>query len=122
MKLSDYFRYEGEQSAETKPRRGVLKTLYHKVKIPWVLLVIGAFLAVFNSLVILTQYDNYIAIFTGTLTDLSPLWQYLAASFIQYVLIFATILTDLAFVTIVTRVRKKLWAKIVRLPLSDFDR
>ena len=122
MKLSEYFRYTGAQDAEAKPRRGVLKTLYRKVRIPWLLLIVGAILAVANSLVILTQYDNYMAIFTGALTDLGPLWQYLTASFIQYVLIFATILTDLAFVTIVTRVRKKLWAKIVRLPLSDYDR
>ena len=121
MKLSEYFRYQGERG-EVKLQRGVLKTLYRKVKIPWLLLIVGAILAVANSLVILTQYDNYMAIFTGALTDLSPLWQYLTASFIQYVLIFATILTDIAFVTIVTRVRKKLWAKIVRLPLSDYDR
>lgn len=121
MKLSEYFRYQGERG-EVKPQRGVLKALYRKVKIPWLLLIVGAILAVGNSLVILTQYDNYMAIFTGALTDLSPLWQYLTASFIQYVLIFATILTDIAFVTIVTRVRKKLWAKIVRLPLSDYDR
>ena len=121
MKLSEYFRYQGERG-EVKLQRGVLKTLYRKVKIPWLLLIVGAILAVANSLVILTQYDNYMAIFTGALTDLSPLWQYLTASFIQYVLIFATILTDIAFVTIVTRVRKKLWAKIVRLPLSDYDK
>ena len=121
MKLSQYFRYEGESCAEEKPLRGVLKTLYRKVKIPWLLLILGAIFAVFNSIVILTQYENYMAIFTGALIDLSPLWQYLAASFIQYLLIFASILTDIALVTIVTGVRKKLWKKIVRLPLTDFE-
>ena len=34
MKLSDYFRYKGEICNETKPQRGVLKTLYRKVKKP----------------------------------------------------------------------------------------
>ena len=122
MKFSEYFRYEGEACSETKPQRGVLKTLYRKVKKPWLLLILGAFFAVFNSIVILTQYENYMAIFTGALSDLSPLWQYLAASFIQYLLIFASILTDIALVTIVTGVRKKLWKKIVRLPLADFEK
>lgn len=122
MKLTSYFRYEGEPCEETKPQRGVLKTLYRKVKVPWVLLILGAIFAVFNSIVILSQYDNYMAIFTGALTDLSPLWQYLAASFVQYLLIFASILTDIALVSIVTGVRRKLWKKIVRLPLKDFER
>ena len=122
MKLSDYFRYKGEICNETKPQRGVLKTLYRKVKKPWLLLILGAFFAVFNSIVILTQYENYMAIFTGALSDLSPLWQYLGASFIQYILIFGSILTDVALVTIVTGVRKKLWRKIVRLPLADFEK
>ena len=90
MKLSDYFRYKGEICNETKPQRGVLKTLYRKVKKPWLLLILGAFFAVFNSIVILTQYENYMAIFTGALSDLSPLWQYLGASFIQYILIFGS--------------------------------
>ena len=121
MKFSQYFRYDGEHCSEEKPQRGVLKTLYRKVKVPWVLLIIGAIFAVFNSIVILTQFENYNAIFSGALTSLDPLWQYLAASFIQYVLIFASILTDIALVTIVTGVRKKLWKKIVRLPLSDFE-
>ncbi len=121
MKLSDYFRYDSEHCSEEKPQRGVLKTLYRKVKVPWVLLIIGAIFAVFNSIVILTQFENYNAIFSGALTTLDPLWQYLTASFIQYVLIFASILTDIALVTIVTGVRKKLWKKIVRLPLKDFE-
>ena len=123
MKLSDYFRYEqtAQQAGELKEKH-VFKTLYRKVKIPWLLLILGAFFAVFNSIVILTQYDNYIAIFTGALSDLSPLWQYLAASFIQYILIFASILTDIALVTIVTGVRKKLWKKMVRMPLKDFEK
>ena len=99
-----------------------MKSLYKNVRIPWLLILVGAVLAVFNSVVILTQYENYMAIFTGALTDLSPLFQYLAACFIQYLLIFASILSDIAFVTIVTGVRKKMWRKMVRLPLKDYEK
>ena len=124
MKLSEYFRCDTRagQAKELGVRGRVLKSLYQNVKIPWLLIIVGAILAVFNSIVILTQYENYMAIFTGALSDLTPLWQYLAASFIQYILIFASILTDIALVTIVTGVRRKLWRKMVRMPLKDFDK
>lgn len=124
MKLSDYFKYDkgSEQYDELKVKKKVLKTLYKKVRIPWFFIILGGILAVFNAIAILSQYDNYMAIFTGTLTDLSPLFQYLAASFIQYLLIFASVLTDVALVTIVTGVRKKVWKKLIKLPLSDFDK
>ena len=123
MKFADYFRYDtrAEQEKELGVRGRVLKSLYKNVKIPWLLIIVGAILAVFNSVVILTQYENYMAIFTGALSDLTPLWQYLGASFVQYLLIFASVLADVAYVTIVTRVRKKLWRKLVRLPLKSFE-
>ena len=123
MKFADYFTYDTktEQAGELGVRGRVLKSLYKNVRIPWLLILVGAILAVFNSIVILTQYENYMAIFTGALSDLTPLWQYLGASFVQYLLIFASVLADVAYVTIVTRVRKKIWRKLVRLPLKSFE-
>ena len=123
MKLSGYYTYDGgaDQTETPSVKGGVLKTLYQNVRIPWPLIIVGAILAVFNSIAILSQYENYMAIFTGALTDLSPLFQYLAASFVQYLLIFASVLADVAFVTIVTGVRKKMWRKMVRLPLKYFE-
>jgi len=122
-KISKYF-VPTKQTSEV-PELGVKKhlfrTLYKGVKIPWLSLSFGAIFAVFNSLVILSQYKNYLAIFQGTLTDLTPLWMYLGASFLQYIIIFAGVLADLGFVTIVTGVRKKMWKKMVNLPLRDFD-
>lgn len=124
MKFSEFFSYDAKQnrSDEVRVKGRVLKNLYKKVKIPWLLIIIGAILAVFNGIVILAQYENYQAIFTGALTDLSPLWQYLIASFVQYLMIFASVLADVAYVTIITGVRKKLWHKIVHLPLKVFQR
>ena len=123
MKFSEYFTYDkADRAEEVRVKGRVLKNLYKKVRIPWFLIIVGAFLAVFNGLVILSQYDNYQAIFTGALQDLSPLWQYLTASFIQYILIFASILADVAFITIITGVRKKLWRKILHLPMKIFHK
>ncbi len=123
MKLSQYFSYKSDAKEEREARiKGkVFKTLYKNVRIPWFSIILGAFLAVFNSLVILTQYSNYLAIFSGALTSLSPLWQYLLASIIQYLMIFACVIANYAYVTIVTGVRKKMWRKMVRLPLKSYE-
>src|SRR5574344_297237 len=80
--------------SELKVKKGVFRTLYKGVKIPWLSLILGSIFAVFNSLIILTQYDNYMAIFTGNMKDLTPLWMYLGASLLQYIVIFAGVLAD----------------------------
>jgi ATP-binding cassette subfamily B protein AbcA/BmrA len=122
-KLSKFFRpsKSAEEVKELSVKGRVFSTLYQGVRIPWFSICLGAFFAVFNALVLLTQYDNYMAIFNGTMKDLTPLWMYLLASFIQYILIFAGVLCDLGFVTIVTGVRRKMWKKMMNLPLRDFD-
>jgi ATP-binding cassette, subfamily B, bacterial AbcA/BmrA len=122
-KISKYFVPTKQTSdvPELGVKKHLFRTLYKGVKIPWLSLIFGAIFAVANSLVILSQYDNYMAIFNGTLTNLTPLWMYLGASFLQYIIIFASVLADLGFVTVVTGVRKKMWKKMVNLPLRDFD-
>lgn len=122
-KLAQYFvpNKSDKEVKELDVKGHVFRTLYKGVHIPWVSLCLGAFFAVFNSLVILSQYDNYIAIFTGGMKDLTPLWMYLLFSFLQYLLIFASVLSDLGFVTVVTGVRRKMWRKMMHLPLRDFD-
>ena len=123
MKLSDYFKYSGKaENASEMGNKRVLRTVFKGVRIPWFAIIFGAFLAVFNAVVILTQFDNYNAIFYGSLTNLKPLWAYLLASFIQYLIIFASVIYDRGLVTVVTRVRRKLWAKMMRLPLSEFEK
>src|SRR5574344_235047 len=122
-RISKYFHPNKKQEAvqEFSVKGHVFRTLYKGVTIPWFSICIGAIFAVFNSLVLLTHYQNYMAIFTGTMSDLTPLWLYLAASFAQYLLIFAGVLADFGFVSVVTGVRKKMWQKMMHLPLRDFD-
>lgn len=121
--ISKFFKpnKSAEEVQELSVKGHIFSTLYKGVRIPWFSICLGAFFAVFNALVLLTQYENYMEIFNGTMKDLTPLWMYLLASFIQYILIFAGVLCDLGFVTIVTGVRKKMWKKMMNLPLRDFD-
>ena len=117
MRFTDYFRYD-----EDKKVKHVLGKLYKGVKIPWLSIILGGFLAVFNALVILTQFENYNAIFTGTMQDLSPLFAYLTASFVQYLLIFASVISSLGLVRVVTGVRRKVWKKMLHLPVRTFEK
>jgi hypothetical protein len=69
-RISKYFRPNKKQEdvQELRLKAIIFRTLYKGVKIPWFSICLGAIFAVFNSLVLLTQYDNYMAIFTGTMT------------------------------------------------------
>jgi len=122
MSISEFFTYKAddkERSATSTKK--VLRNLYKGVKIRWFSIIIGAILSVLSSLIIFAVYDEYIAIFYGSLDSLAPLWKYLLVSFIQYIVIFASIIGDLALVGVVTGVRRKMWKKMMRLPLKDFD-
>ncbi len=122
MTFSELFTYKAdskERSAASTKK--VLRSLYKGVKIRWIAIIIGAILSILSSLIIFAVYDEYTAIFYGTLDSLAPLWKYLLVSFIQYIVIFASIIGDLALVGVVTGVRRKMWKKMMKLPLKDFD-
>ena len=122
MNLKKYFVFDtSDGNYEELKTKKVFRTLYKGVKIPWFRIIIGAFLAVFNVLVLMTQYDNYMALYQGTLTDLKPLFFYLLASFIQYVLIFLSFVSDRALVEVVISVSKKIWSKMMKLPVREFE-
>ena len=122
MNLKQYFVFDTDDDLKEEVRnRKILKTLYQGVKIPWFRIIFGAFLAVFNVLVLLTQYENYMAMYQGTLTSLKPLWMYMLAIFIQYILIFLYVFTDKALVEMVTSVGKKIWKKMMKMPVREFE-
>ena len=52
MKFADYFRYDtkAEQAKELGVRGRVLKSLYKNVRIPWLLIIVGAILCGIGTL------------------------------------------------------------------------
>ena len=122
MRISEFFTYkaDGKEKSVSSTKK-VLRNLYKGVKIRWIAIIIGAILSILSSLIIFAVYDEYTAIFYGTLDSLAPLWKYLIVSFIQYIIIFASIIGDLALVGVVTGVRRKMWKKMMKLPMKDFD-
>ena len=122
MKLKKYFVFDTKDgSYEELKTRKTLRTLYKGVKIPWLRIIIGAFLSVFNVLILMTQYENYMKLYMGTLEDLTPLWMYLIAYFCQMVMLFLVVIADRAVVEMVISVSKKLWRKMTHMPVRDFE-
>ena len=73
MTVSKLFTYQAdhrEKSAVSSKK--VLRNLYRGVKIRWISILLGAILSILSSLVIFAVYDEYIAIFYGTLDSLKP--------------------------------------------------
>ena len=111
----------GNENYEEIRNRKVFRTLYRGVRIPWLRIILGAFIAVFSTVIILGQYENYMALYQGNLKDLKPLWSYVGAIFLQYVVLFLCVFSDRALVEMVTGVQKKLWKKMMRMPVRDFE-
>ena len=90
MRISEFFAYkaDGKEKSVSSTKK-VLRNLYKGVRIRWIAIIIGAILSILSSLIIFAVYDEYTAIFYGTLDSLAPLWNYLIVSFIQYIIIFA---------------------------------
>ncbi len=99
-----------------------LRTLYKGVKLPVMRTLFGSLLYLCGTLVIATQADAVAAISVGNFKDLSPVFTYALMCAIGYVLSFASVVADLGFVELAARIRKKIWKKIMRLPLSTYDR
>ena len=99
-----------------------LKTLYKGIKLPVFRTLFGSLLYLGGTLVVATQADAVAAISVGNFTDLSPILTYALMCTIGYVLFYASVVADLGFVELAARVRKKIWKKIMRLPLGYFDR
>lgn len=99
-----------------------LRTLYKGVKLPVFRTLFGSLLYLAGTLIVATQADAVATIAVGKFKDLSPIFMYALMCFIGYIFSFAAVVADLGFVELSTRIRKKIWKKIMHLPLSYADR
>ena len=75
-----------------------------------------------GTLAVATQADNLSKIQIGNFSDLSPVFTYALMCMIGYVFFYISVVADLAFVDLAGNVRKKIWKKVMNLPLSYYDR
>ncbi len=99
-----------------------LKTLYKGVKLPVFRTLLGSLLYMCGTLVVATQADTVAAISVGNFKDLSPVFTYALMCTLGYVLSYASVVADLGFVELTAQIRKKIWKKIMSLPLDYYDR
>lgn len=99
-----------------------LKTLYEGVKLPIFKTLLGSLLYMVGTLLVATQADNLSKIQIGNFSDLSPVFTYALMCMIGYVFFYISVVADLVFVDLAGNVRKKIWKKIMNLPLSYYDR
>ena len=99
-----------------------LKTLYKGVKLPVFKTLLGSLLYMVGTLLVATQADNLSKIQIGSFSDLSPVFTYALMCMIGYVFFYISVVADLAFVDLAGNVRKKIWKKVMNLPLSYYDR
>ena len=99
-----------------------LKTLFKGMKLPVFRTLIGSLLHLVGTLVVATQADSLAAITVGNITDLTPIFTYALMCAIGYVFFYASVIADLGFVDLAAKVRKKIWKKVMNLPLNYFNR
>ncbi|MBQ1315442.1 MAG: ABC transporter ATP-binding protein [Erysipelotrichaceae bacterium] len=99
-----------------------LKTLYEGVKLPIFKTLLGSLLYMVGTLLVATQADNLSKIQIGNFSDLSPVFTYALMCMIGYVFFYISVVADLAFVDLAGNVRKKIWKKVMNLPLSYYGR
>ncbi len=99
-----------------------LKTLYKGVKLPIFKTLLGSLLYMAGTLLVATQADNLSRIQVGNFTDLSPVFTYALMCAIGYVFFYLSVVADLSFVDLASSIRKKIWKKVINLPLSFYDR
>ena len=99
-----------------------LRTLYKGVKLPVLRTLFGSLLYLGGTLVVASQADAVAAISVGRFTDLSPVFTYSLMCTLGYVLFYASVVADLGFVELAAQIRKKIWKKVMNLPLSYYDR
>lgn len=119
MKRTGLFYDETVSELKTK---NSLRQIYKGFKIPWGGIILGLLLTLAAMLVLGASGSSVSAIQTGTLTDLSPLWTYFIFYILSCVLVYLSVIMDKALVTVTTRVRKKMWAKILKISARDLEK
>ena len=99
-----------------------LKTLFKGIRVPVFRTLVGSLLHLTGTLVVATQADPLAAITVGNITDISPILTYALMCAIGYVFFYVSVIADLGFVDLAANVRKKIWKKVMGLPLNYFDR
>ncbi len=119
MKKQSLFNDSSVNEIKTK---NSLRSLYKGVKIPWGGILLGLIVSMLAMLLLATQAENVSLMQTGQHKDLNPFFAYTLLYIIDCAVFYLSVIGDKALVTLNTRVRKKMWAKILKISARDLEK
>ncbi len=119
MKKQNLFNDSSVSEIKTK---NSLRSLYKGVKIPWGGIILGLIVTMLAMLLLATQAENVALMQTGTHKDLSPFFAYTLLYIVDCAVFYLSVIGDKALVTLNTRVRKKMWTRILRISARDLEK
>ncbi len=111
-------RHEEENAPKQKR---LVRGVYGGVRIPWLMLIIGWIIGAASLVLASGQADMLSKFGTGQITNSDEILQYVKNCLIASIASFCAIPALLGEVEIATRIRKKIWIKIMKLPAEYFD-
>lgn len=125
MKMKSFFKVDEKTMQEEKVKGKfslhLFKNIYRGIRIPWGGYIVSWLLAFASNFVSGLNANYTSKIVTGDITDFSTIITYAIISISSAVLLFFAITGDYASIKINTRVRNKLWNKLMHLPMRYFD-
>lgn len=125
MKNKGFFKVDDKTFQEERNRQKfsfhLFRNIYKGVKIPWGGYVISWIVAFAANFVAGMKATQTAQIVTGDITDYSTIITYALITIASSALLFCAITGDFASIRVNTRVRNKLWNKLMHLPVKYFD-
>lgn len=125
MKSKGIFKVDEKTAQEEAKRQKfsfhLFRNIYKDVRIPWGGYIISWIVAFAANYVTGMKATQTAQIVTGDITDYSTIIIYALISISSSVLLFFAITGDFASIRVNTRVRNKLWNKLMHLPVRYFD-
>lgn len=124
-KIKNFFKVDPkvQQEEQNRPKgKKVLKRAYNGVKIPWGQMIFGYVIGIAAVAVAALQTESLTKFAAGEITNIADVISYAVFSFLTWFVTMFAISAPLGEVKVATRMRKKIWNKVMRLPVSYFDR
>ncbi len=125
MKNKGYFKVDEKTAHEESSRQKfsfhLFKNVYHGVKIPWLQYILSWFFAFASNYIAGLKATQTAKIVTGDITDFSTIITYALITIASGAVLFLAVLGDYASIRVNTRVRNKLWKKLMHLPVRYYD-
>lgn len=99
-----------------------LKSLYKGVKLPILRLAFGALAYVGGVFLYTVAAEPFAHLQAGEVEGMGQVFTFAMALLVAYLIMYLSFVAELGFADLSAAIRKKVWHKVVRLPMSYYDR